>query len=96
MKSLKYIMLSISLIGLMSAEAQSLTQAKKWFNAGNYEKALPVFQKQLKSRPKRSDLNNYVGVCLFQMGSVEASLKYLNNAKNKGSRSKCMPCNIQF
>lgn len=83
MKRLKYIMLSISLMGLMSAEAQSLTQAKKWFNAGEYDKALPVFQKQLKNRPKRSDLNNYVGVCLFNMGSVEASLKYLKNAATK-------------
>lgn len=61
--------------------AQTLNQAKVWFEQGDYEKALPVFRQQLKSKPADGSLNYWYGVCLLQTGQPQASLTYLEKAK---------------
>lgn len=63
--------------------AQTLSQAKVWFEQGRYEKALPVFHQQLKSKPVDGSLNYWYGVCLLQTGQPEKALPYLEKAKGR-------------
>ena len=60
--------------------AQSQTQAKNWFAAGEYEKAKPVFAKLLKSNSKNGSLNYWYGVCLNETGEHDKALPYLKKA----------------
>ena len=70
------LMLGMSLITF----AQSQTQAKNWFAAGEYEKAKPAFAKLIKSNPKNGSLNYWYGVCLNETGEHAAALPYLKKA----------------
>ncbi len=63
--------------------AQTLNQAKAWFLNGQYEKALPVFQKQIQVKPADGSLNFWVGVCLLKTGTVEEAIPYLEKADEK-------------
>lgn len=63
--------------------AQTLNQAKNWFLNEQYEKALPVFEQQLKSKPTDGSLNFWYGVCLLQTGKAEEAIPYLEQADQK-------------
>lgn len=63
--------------------AQTLSQAKVWFEQGRYEKALPVFRQQLKSKPSDGSLNYWYGVCLLKTGQANEALPYLEKAKGR-------------
>jgi hypothetical protein len=81
---MKKILLVIVLIfNILSSDAQSLSDAKSWYLKGFYEKAMPVFQKQLKNRPKDPGLNLWYGVCLMKTGKEKIALPYLEFAKNR-------------
>ena len=73
------------MIGLMlcmglTAFGQSQTQARKWFAAGEYEKAKPVFAKLVKGNPKSGSMNYWYGVCLNETGEHAKALPYLKKA----------------
>lgn len=63
--------------------AQTLNQAKVWFEQGRYERAMPVFHQQLKSKPSDGSLNYWYGVCLLQTGKAQEALPYLEKAKGR-------------
>ena len=63
--------------------AQSLDQARKLYNDGNYAAAKPVFEKYLKISPKDPSYNHWYGVCLYETGEIAASEKYLDFASSK-------------
>lgn len=54
-----------SIPALMS---QTLAEAKELYLAGEYEKALPVFEKEYAAKPTDASLNQWYGVCLFKTG----------------------------
>ena len=66
-----------------AAAAQSLDQARKLYNDGNYAAAKPVFEKYIKISPKDPSYNHWYGVCLYETGEIEASAKYLEFASSK-------------
>ncbi len=70
------LMLGMSLITF----GQSQTQARKWFAAGEYEKAKPVFAKLVKGNPKSGSMNYWYGVCLNETGEHAKALPYLKKA----------------
>lgn len=76
----KYILASLLLCFGYTMFAQSQSQAKKWFAAGEYEKAKPVFAKLIKSNSKNGSLNYWYGVCLNETDEHEAALPYLQRA----------------
>ena len=63
-----------------TAFGQSQTQARKWFTAGEYAKAKPVFARLVKSNPKSGSLNYWYGVCLNETGEHDKALPYLKKA----------------
>lgn len=48
--------------------SQTLAEAKELYLAGEYEKALPVFEKEHAAKPADASLNQWYGVCLFKTG----------------------------
>ena len=64
-------------------QAQTIGEAKLWFKNGEFKKALPVFQREIKSKPKDASLNFWLGVCLFETGQAKKSFNHLLFAKNR-------------
>lgn len=62
-----FIYLTLSLFSL-SLTAQTLDEAKALYLEGNYAKALPVFEQELKHTPEDPALNQWYGVSVFETG----------------------------
>ena len=77
---LRYLLIILILPFSLIMTGQNLSQAKKFFQAGNYQKALPLFRESLKSSPKRADLNQWVGICLWETGKHKEALQHLELA----------------
>ena len=80
---IKYQILLLFLCFGALASAQSLDQARKLYNDGNYAAAKPVFEKYIKISPKDASYNHWYGVCLYETGEVAAAEKYLLFASTK-------------
>jgi len=57
--------------------AQSLDQAKKLYNEGQYAEAKPVFERLVERVPNNSSYNHWYGVCCFETGDYETAEKHL-------------------
>jgi tetratricopeptide (TPR) repeat protein len=76
----RHILLALVLFMSLTAFGQNQTQARKWFAAGEYEKAKPVFAKLIKGNPKSGSMNYWYGVCLNETGEHDKALPYLKKA----------------
>ena len=54
--------------------AQNKNVARKHFQAGEYDKAKPMFEKLLKRNPKNSELNYWYAVCCYETGDTSADI----------------------
>lgn len=61
----------------MSIHAQSLDQAKKLYNEGQYAEAKPAFERLVQRVPNNSSYNHWYGVCCFETGDYETAEKHL-------------------
>ncbi|MDD6209238.1 MAG: tetratricopeptide repeat protein [Bacteroidales bacterium] len=77
--NLLFILLSVCAI----ANAQSLDQARKFYNEGNFEAAKPVFEKYIKISPKDPSYNHWYGVCLYETGNIGEAEKYIKFAASR-------------
>lgn len=75
-----YILFTVFNLFVLSLTAQSLDQAKAWYQAGDYEQAKPVFERLIKSAPSNANYNLWYGVCCLKTGSPQEALKYLKTA----------------
>lgn len=57
--------------------AQSLDQAKKLYNEGQYAEAKPAFERLVQRVPSNSSYNHWYGVCCFETGDYETAEKHL-------------------
>lgn len=64
-------------------QAQSLDQAKKLYNAGEYEKAKPAFAKLVRTSPNNASFNQWYGVCCFETGDLQEAEKPLQLAAKR-------------
>jgi len=78
MKHRIFLILIFSIGGFI--QAQTLSQAKLLYTKGIYQKALPVFKRELKKKPNDASLNLWYGTCLLETGKLQASLPYLQIA----------------
>ena len=63
-----------------SLQAQSLDQAKKLYNEGQYAEAKPAFEKLVKQAPSNSSYNHWYGVCCYETGDLAGAEKHLKVA----------------
>lgn len=84
MKRRNYILFLMICLLSGSLSAQTLEQARALYKKGEFAKAMPVFKKYVKSTPANANYNYWYGVCCYETGSPEESLKYLEfGAKRK-------------
>lgn len=76
----RYILLLLFCFILVGASAQTLEQAKAFYNKGQYEQAKPIFQKFVKTQPANGNYNLWYGVCCLETGEPDVALKYLETA----------------
>lgn len=77
----KYILsLLIGFCFVSGIAAQTLDQAQKLYNSGDYQKAKPVFQKYVQSQPANGNYNLWYGVCCLKTGQAAEAVKYLETA----------------
>ncbi|MDR1675970.1 MAG: CDC27 family protein [Tannerella sp.] len=63
--------------------AQSLDQAKKLYNDGSYEEAMPAFERLVSQSPNNSSYNLWYGVCCYETGDWDTAEKYLQVARDR-------------
>ena len=88
----RYILLLLFSLVLVGASAQTLEQAKAFYNKGQYEKAKPVFKKFVRTQPANGNYNLWYGVCCLETGEPDVALKYQAYIKqifrNKGIKEE--------
>ena len=67
-----------------AAHAFTLNEAKQLYLDGDYEAALPVFEKALAAKPRDGALNQWVGVCRMRTGRTDEAVSYLEKAQARG------------
>lgn len=60
--------------------AQSLDQAKKLFNKGQYAEAKPAFERLIKTAPYNASYNHWYGVCSYKTKQYDIAEKHLKVA----------------
>lgn len=65
------------------AYSQTLDEAKELYKKGEYEKAMPAFEKAAKATPNNSSYNQWYGNCLLETGKIAESEKYLKYAASR-------------
>lgn len=79
----RYILLLILSFIYACVSAQTLEQAKAFYNKGQYEKAKPAFKKFVRTQPGNGNYNLWYGVCCLKTGEPDVALKYLETAVKK-------------
>jgi len=65
---------------LRSENKNSFTLGVSYFGKGEYEKAIPEFEKSIQSKPEHTDSYYYLGQCYLQMGIREYNRKHIFKA----------------
>lgn len=79
----KYIFLLFISLCFGSLSAQTLSQAKKLFDNGEYEPAKEAFEKLVKRSPSSAEVNYYYGACCYETGETEKALPYLEKSAKR-------------
>lgn len=66
-------------------QAQSLDEAKEWFQEGRYAEALPVFQREYQENSGNTSINQFLGISLYETGQLKEAQPYLEFASARKS-----------
>lgn len=83
MKQKKYLTALLGLCMAGTAGAQTLTQAKNFFEQGEFEKAKPVFERLVKQSPSNASYNFWYGACCYETGESEKAYTYLSKSAKR-------------
>lgn len=83
MKQKKYLTALLGLYMAGTAGAQTLTQAKNFFEQGEFEKAKPVFERLVKQSPSNASYNFWYGACCYETGESEKAYTYLSKSAKR-------------
>lgn len=70
-------------VSVFTSWGATLEEAKKVYLSGDYEAALPLLEEQYKKNKRNASVNQWIGVCLFNMGRYDEAIKYFEFAKSK-------------
>ena len=77
---------NLSIIAMCCATglfSQTLSQAQRWFNEGEYEKAKPVFRKLTKASPSNINYRYWYGACCYETGELMEALPHLEKCAQR-------------
>lgn len=63
--------------------AQTLNQARTWFNNGQYAEAKPIFRKLVKQVPSNANYNYWYGACCYETGELKEAQLYLEKSAER-------------
>lgn len=78
-----YLILTILSLCATATTGQTLEEARKLYNEGQYALAKPVMRKYAKAQPSNGNYNLWYGVCLLRTGEPEKAVKPLEVAVKK-------------
>ena len=81
----RYILLLLFCLVLVGASAQTLEQAKAFYNKGQYEKPNPFLKKFVGHNRQNENYNLLVRCMCLETGELYITLKYLENTFRKRS-----------
>lgn len=79
----KHIICLLSLLCTSALTAQTLNQAKKFFDNGEFGKAKTAFTKFIKNSPSNAEYNYYYGASLYETGELNKSVPYLEKSAKR-------------
>ena len=79
----RYIFYLIAWCCISTLSAQSLSQSKKLFENGDYEKAKTAFAKFIRSAPNSAEYNYYYGASLYETGELDKAISYLEKSAKR-------------
>ena len=79
----RYIFFLFALLCLGNLSAQTLSQAKKLFENGEYEKAKTAFSKFIRQSPNNAEYNYYYGATLYETGELDKAVPHLEKSAKK-------------
>lgn len=59
---------------------QTLAEARKLYNEGQFAQAKPAFERLVKGSPANANYNLWYGVCCLRTGEADKAVEYLRNA----------------
>ena len=79
----KYIFCILALFCVNTIMAQTLSQAKKLFDSGEFGKAKEAFEKLIKRSPSSAEVNYYYGASLYETGELDKCVPYLEKSAKR-------------
>lgn len=79
----RYIFYLIAWCCIGTLSAQTLNQAKKLFDNGEYEQAKTAFAKFIKGSPNNAEYNYYYGASLYETGELDKAVPYLEKSAKR-------------
>ena len=79
----KYILPLLAFCCTGGVSAQTLSQAQKWFNDKQFDKAKPVFKRLVKQAPSNANYNFWYGACCYETGELQESVPYLEKSAER-------------
>ena len=64
-------------------QGATLNEAKKVYLSGDYQAALPLLEEQYRKNKRNASVNQWIGVCLYNLGRYEEARKYFDYAKSR-------------
>ncbi|MBE6288537.1 MAG: tetratricopeptide repeat protein [Mediterranea massiliensis] len=83
----RYILALVLAILGINASAQTLAQAKAFFDQKEYEKAKPTYQRLAKANPGNGEYNLRYGICCLKTGEIATAVKHLEIAVKRRTTS---------
>ena len=79
----RYIFCLLALFCTSAISAQTLSQAKKLFENGEYEKAKTAFANLIKRSPNSAEVNYFYGASLYETGELDKCVPYLEKSAKR-------------
>ena len=79
----RYIFCLLALFFANAISAQTLSQAKKLFENGEYEKAKTAFASLIKRSPNSAEVNYFYGASLYETGELDKCVPYLEKSAKR-------------
>ena len=81
---MKFVILILVLLSAIPVSyGATLEEAKKVYLSGDYQAALPLLEEQYRRNKRNASVNQWIGVCLYNLGRYDEARDYFEFAKTR-------------